>query len=134
MSNSAYQLPTVIVHTVHGTWPFGLWRAIIRRQLEKTPCRTDYWFLDGSDFQFHVTGLVERRVKWVTFRWSGRNSFAARHLAATQLSNHLSTWFRRCPDAEHVIIAHSHGGSVSIAAARQLEERGVLTKRQVVRA
>jgi hypothetical protein len=54
------------------------------------------------------------------FEWSGKNSFVGRESAAEAFADHLRDWFQREPLAEHVIVAHSHGGSVAVAAGRRL--------------
>jgi hypothetical protein len=59
-------------------------------------------------------------LDWVPFEWSGENSFAGRGAAAKK----LILWHERESGAEHVVIAHSHGGSVSLMAARELDLRG----------
>jgi hypothetical protein len=69
-------------------------------------------------------GAAGRDVEWIPFKWSGKNSFEARRLAASALSQHLLDRFKEAPEAEHVIIAHSHGGTVSVAAARALDAKG----------
>ena len=79
-----------------------------------------FWFTILSN----VAADLGRDLEWVSYKWSGKNSFAARAEAANKLVDDLSLSFEREPNAEHVIIAHSHGGSVSLIAARELDVRG----------
>jgi hypothetical protein len=116
-------LPKVVVHAVHGTWPYGL-RAQVLRRRPATDSDDIPWFLAGSSFHSELVGLSGRTIEWVPFEWSGANSFARRHAAAMALSVHCSEWFSRLPESEHIVIAHSHGGSVAISAARNLDAQG----------
>jgi hypothetical protein len=106
----------LIIHSVHGTWPYGLWRQTFGKT-SRVKDKEPPWFEDHSSFQIELATLTGRRFEWVPYRWSGKNSFEARHGAAKALSRHLTGWFDKEPEAEHVVIAHSHGGSVSIEAA-----------------
>jgi hypothetical protein len=129
--NEDNNFPKLIVHTVHGTWPYGLWAHIVRKTPQVTGAEPP-WFSLGSSFQNTVTALCGRNVEWITFKWSGDNSFYERHLAAKALSQHLLDWFEREPQAEHLIIAHSHGGTVSVAAARELDAQGHNTLSRII--
>jgi len=51
------------------------------------------------------------------FRWSGKNSINARYRAALQLRRYLTRNLQNYPDAEHFVIAHSHGGTIALKAA-----------------
>jgi hypothetical protein len=117
-------LPKLIVHAVHGTWPYGFWAHLIGRSPHSAANKELPWFIDGSPFQSAISTLSGRQLQWIPFMWSGTNSFTARRVAATSLVQHLQDWFHREPEAEHVIIAHSHGGSVSVIAARALDAEG----------
>ncbi len=115
----------LVVHAVHGTWPYGILCHIVGAT-PVIPGDSDLpWFLLGSQFQI----AVEKEIKcplaaWVPFRWSGNNSFAARSSAGKALAVHLEDWFRREPECEHVVVAHSHGGSVAVEAVRILDAQG----------
>jgi hypothetical protein len=114
-------VPKLVVHSVHGTWPYGLWAQLFRRTPRNTTGKELPWFLKGSSFHVTVAALAGRPLEWVPFTWNGKNSFKARRLAAKALSQQLNDWFESEPEAEHVVIAHSHGGSISVAAARMLD-------------
>jgi hypothetical protein len=114
----------LVVHSVHGTWPYGLWRQMFRKASRATTNKEPPWFENHSAFQAEVAALTGQHLEWVPYTWSGRNSFEARHLAAKGLSKHLTAWFEKEPEAEHVVIAHSHGGSVSVEAAFILDGQG----------
>ncbi|GGI21266.1 hypothetical protein [Bradyrhizobium guangdongense] len=119
----------LIIHSVHGTWPYGLWRQMFGKTFRVKDKETP-WFEDHSSFQIELATLTGRRFEWVPYRWNGKNSFEARHGAAKALAQHLTGWFDKEPEAEHVVIAHSHGGSVSIEAACILDDqnRNLLSK------
>jgi hypothetical protein len=51
--------PKVVVHTVHGTWPYGLWNQLLRRtgKGKELP-----WFENGSSFHKAVVILSGRNL------------------------------------------------------------------------
>ena len=120
----------VIVHLVHGTWPYGLWtsllhncrilrrlcrcgrKAFIRRRLQER-----LWFQPRSEFRKEVAARAGIPLRFASFRWSGSNSFTARSEASAAFRQHLELWLGREPDACHLVVAHSHGGTVTIGAA-----------------
>src|SRR5581483_3424312 len=65
------------------------------------------------------------------FRWSGWNSVQARSAAAKSLANHIRGVARDYPQHQHVLIGHSHGGSVIFLALQDEEAaanvHGVIT-------
>ena len=125
MDTASPASPLVVVHLVHGTWPYG-WRAGgFRRRLlhglSSNRCRQRllrerFWFQPGSAFRKEVAALTGAGLKFVPFRWSGDNSFRARDAAATRFLQHLRIWHARWPSARHLIVAHSHGGTVAVRA------------------
>jgi hypothetical protein len=117
----AEPIPRLIIHAVHGTWPYGLAAHMTRRIWGRVAPRELPWFINGSAFHLAIADLIDRPLQWAPFEWSGSNSFSARSLAAKELSQHLTNWSEREPEAEHVIVAHSHGGSVSIEAVHILD-------------
>jgi hypothetical protein len=60
-----------------------------------------------------------RHVSWVPFEWSGDNTFAARDRASTQLRKRLEATLT-ANQSPLAIVAHSHGGTVAVAAVAQL--------------
>ena len=93
-----------VVHLVHGTCPHGLLK--LRKPIA--------WFEDGSPFR---TSLQQRsglkgEILFQQFEWSGRNSVRARSRAAKDFALYLHRSIKEseCP---HLIIAHSHGGTIA---------------------
>lgn len=95
----------VVVHLVHGTWPFGPFR---RSSGDKKA-----WFENGSAVRKKIKERVSCKIQFREFRWSGRNSFFARRKAAAEFSNHLDNALKESSETMHLIIAHSHGGTVA---------------------
>lgn len=99
-----------IVTLVHGTIPhigsIRLAKAPTWIAPESSLCRAIDRELGGAQFQI--------------FTWSGRNSHRERLSAGHRLREHLECTGRLHPNAEHTIIAHSHGGNVAIYALRGL--------------
>ncbi len=90
--------PIFVVHLIHGTWaPNAPW-ASPRGCALVTALQTAL----GPNCQFTAPG------------WSGVNSFSARDAAARNLSSHLQVWFQRCPTARHILVGHSHGGTIAL--------------------
>jgi hypothetical protein len=88
----------VQVTLVHGTW-----------------ATRSRWPLAGSPLR---TALENAGAECHEFRWTGRNSHAARTRAAQQLPDHL----RKVKgdtggQAAQAIVAHSHGGNAAVHAA-----------------
>lgn len=73
------------------------------------------WMRDGSELctelRKELQGTVLRR-----FCWSGGNSHAARLQAGDDLAKYLLTVKKDFPEAQHFVIAHSHGGNVALYA------------------
>ena len=89
-----------VITLVHGTWA----RDAAWTKADSTLCR----------------GLL-RTVPPPTlrrFQWSGHNSHRARLRAARDLTGQLRETIAEFPDAEHHLIAHSHGGNVVLYALR----------------
>lgn len=95
-----------VVTLVHGTWGRGIF--FLSEQAS--------WTRDSSSL---CTALRQRLVAGVELRrfaWSGGNSHAARSQAADQLRDFLHDGLMRWPNATHYVIAHSHGGNVTLSA------------------
>jgi pimeloyl-ACP methyl ester carboxylesterase len=112
-------LDPVIVHLVHGTWPFGPFGRLFGAKKA--------WLEDGSPFRKAVESLTDRPLEFRPFQWSGRNSVMARLNASEKLAHDLEELQKDQPSARHVIIAHSHGGTV---AAMALQARPTWDDRQ----
>lgn len=114
---------------VHGTAFFGEKGQWWRRDPGQ-----EFAFCAALDEQMDLMGVPARtwghreELELTEFEWSGENDHQARLRAAVQLATYLndaqSKARRSGIDATFVIIAHSHGGNVALAALRHLD-RGV---------
>lgn len=111
----------MIIYAVHGTWPYGppSWRGRRRRRTDWSSADAP-WFEAGSAFAAAVT--QGRDVSWVPFTWTGFNSFAARDKASTRLCRRLQASLA-ASDLPLAIVAHSHGGTVAVAAVAKLSPK-----------
>jgi hypothetical protein len=98
---------THFVTLVHGTWGRG-----------------SAWTRDGSELRHRIAQTFVEPVEFAVFAWTGRNTTGARYGAAEELRSFLQTLSARFPEATHHIVAHSHGGNVSLYALRDDELRG----------
>lgn len=98
---------SLVITLVHGTFAAGApWtqpESALRRGWPATP---------------------ERPVCFSVFDWSGGNSHLDRVKAAGELAEHLSALTSEQPAAAHLVIAHSHGGNVALAALGQEKLKG----------
>lgn len=102
----------VIVHLVHGTWPRGPFRKSSR------PGKPE-WFEEGSPFREEVASLAHGRFEFRFFPWSGANSYRKRLSASEEFNRYLFKSFEEETGSQHVIVAHSHGGTVVAHALAQ---------------
>jgi hypothetical protein len=116
-------LGDLVIHSVHGTFPYG---ASKQRKLGAQGHNPSLyspgnvpWFLPESDFAKEILNRCPAR--WSAFTWSGKNSFAARREAIDSFYGQLKGSLEEL-NTRHVIIAHSHGGTVVAAALCKLEE------------
>lgn len=139
--------PEVLVHCVHGTHPRGKWQQLLWNAkyafrwllTPGKPCTPAFpvphgnrekrcWFEPDSKFEDAVLkklkdlGSDSCRVRFERFLWSGSNSFRARDCAAQELRRYLAKWHRELPRAKHLILAHSHGGTVAATAVDTTDE------------
>ncbi len=70
------------------------------------------WVSADSEFSKDLLRYIPGRVRIEPFRWPGQNSHEARMRAADELRAHLKRLRKAFPDAEHICIGHSHGGSI----------------------
>lgn len=98
----------VVVHLIHGTWPFGPFR--------KRSGNVKAWFEEGSLVRDGLLPVGNAKPDVRVFQWSGRNSVDARGQAAIAFLRHLESALDERPDTHHVIVAHSHGGTVAAHA------------------
>lgn len=97
------ETPTeVVVTLVHGTW-----------------ARQAPWTSPGSPLCEGIRAAhPDRRVAFIPFPWSGRNTISARYRASVSLAAALEATAAKWPRARHLVVGHSHGGSVALAALR----------------
>lgn len=114
----------VVVHLVHGTWPYGPLRRIPHGARKS-------WFENGSSVRQKIFARIGCPIEVVAFPWSGRNSFAARAEAARSFAAHLRNSLLAYPNARHVVLAHSHGGTVAAHALSMLPHDQLLARKQV---
>lgn len=120
--------PVLWVHLIHGTWA----------NPEKAGSRPT-WFEPGGSLEsaLRAHGHADdwQRVRFADVpSWSGSNSFAARSVAVKNLADYFEgvLFCPRTTFDRHVVVAHSHGGTVAAEALRHLgplaaEFSGLLT-------
>jgi pimeloyl-ACP methyl ester carboxylesterase len=92
------------VHLVHGTWAKGVSGAATA------------WTEQGHPAYTTLRAALPAGTVIETFLWSGRNSISGRRAAASDLNRHLDAALRANPWDAHVVVAHSHGGTVASQA------------------
>jgi len=140
--------PSIVVTLVHGTLLFARWPRLFRIgqyliRLRRSPRREDIeWHKQDSTFWRRLSKAVGEDCHLTEFEWSGANTVwgrlcaagaerdfgdgAARPPAAGTLRAHVACMKRRFPDARQVLIAHSHGGNVCLAALRDRDTRAAV--------
>lgn len=98
------------VHLVHGTWANGLLRS---RQA---------WFDQDSVIYNRLKNCLPSNSEIDAFTWSGKNTIQSRAAAAESFCRHLQESIHRHPYSDHIVVAHSHGGTVAAEALSQLSE------------
>jgi hypothetical protein len=94
------------LHLVHGTWAKGFWGT------------APAWSEAGEPAYQSLLTKLPANTQFESFNWSGRNSIAARTRAANDLREHLRCSLREHPKDCHVLLAHSHGGTIANEAVR----------------
>jgi len=89
------------LHLVHGTWAKGLRRT------------ARAWSEPGEAAYENLRGKLPENSQFESFNWSGRNSMAARTEASNRLQQHLRQSLHEHPNDCHIVLAHSHGGTVA---------------------
>jgi pimeloyl-ACP methyl ester carboxylesterase len=95
---------------VHGTWGRGWWP--LRLLESEAP-----WTNECSP----LCKAIRKRFKNASIErvpWSGGNTFRARANGAKYLARELDALMSRYKDSRHIIVAHSHGGTVAVNALR----------------
>jgi hypothetical protein len=113
----------LVIHAVHGTWPYGILKQwCLKRHGHRDALYVGSeipWFLEQSEFAQNV--LKNHPARWLAFKWSGANSFTARADAISAFREQLAANLQ-IPHTRHIIIAHSHGGTVAAAAVVKSSE------------
>jgi len=104
------QTGSIKVHLVHGTWANGFLRP---RQA---------WFDRGSAIYERLKEQLPPNTEIESFTWSGRNNITSRAIAAESFCQYLQSSIARHPHSDHVIVAHSHGGTVAAGALSRFSE------------
>src|SRR5688572_10380765 len=76
------------------------------------------WVSPGSSLRRNVTRRCGVSVNFHVFRWSGWNTHTSRLKAAARLRQHLIDLGDKFPNVAHFVVAHSHGGTVTLYALR----------------
>ena len=84
-----------------------------------TFARETAWVKSGSALRSALEAEMRGAVDFDVFPWDGRNDHQSRQRAAAELAEQMNRAVRDKPDHRHWIIAHSHGGNIAIAAAKQ---------------
>ena len=136
----------VVVMVVHGTFARGGWQQIKRNwraafarlsgkqpaeaALWKAPAQCHdkrWWFEADSVFEreiINLSGCPKGSIQFDRILWSGRNRFSDRQDAADTLRQALHDSIQAHPDVPHVVLAHSHGGTVAVKALDQRHPGG----------
>jgi hypothetical protein len=140
--------PAVVVTLVHGTVLFARWPRLVGAVRWLLPARRARrpedieWHRPGSAFRRRLRRAIGTRCHLTTFRWSGANSEWVRLCAAGadrdfsdddagapaagSLRAHITRTRERFPRARLVLVAHSHGGNVCLAALRDPHVRAAV--------
>lgn len=105
------QTGSIKVLLVHGTWANGLMRPQQR------------WFDKDSMVYQLLSNHLPPDTEIESFIWSGQNSIASRNTAAESLCQYLQSSVAKNPHADHIIVAHSHGGTIAADALSRLSGR-----------
>jgi hypothetical protein len=87
--------------------------------------RKPFWFEQGSRFHERLDHLLKQYrlpANVGAFEWSGANSVFERYAAAKRLAESINTAHASEPEAMHIVVGHSHGGSVAMLCLRHVNE------------
>jgi len=97
-------IANIRLHLVHGTWSKGLLNE------------NSSWVDPDNICYKNLLNNLPKDVELEAFTWSGRNSFRAREIASEKFITHLTTSIKKHPFDCHIILAHSHGGTIALKA------------------
>jgi hypothetical protein len=105
--------PEIVVHIIHGTWADP-------RRAKARPM----WSEPGGSLEqalrARLSPEANERTKFRSFIWSGKNRFSARTEAMNELRVYLNDALQENPGARHLLLAHSHGGTVAAGALHRM--------------
>src|SRR5436309_148455 len=81
------------------------------------------WYAEGAQFSKAIAATHGQGLSFERFLWSGSNSIAARFRGAVRLADKLVELANEYPETPRFVVAHSHGGSISLAACGLVSER-----------
>jgi hypothetical protein len=99
----------IVVHLVHGT-------VFASTKSRRQAAIDGYWLTRQAEHfatcvaDCFTSATVTKRIEFREFKWTGRNTFAAREEATRRLLTDLSR--QSDPDEKHILVGHSHGGTV----------------------
>ncbi len=74
------------------------------------------WIQQDSPFCSYMREHLPKLTLLETVDWSGANTTEAREEGVMDLSKKLSRSIQENPDAKHVVVGHSHGGTIALNA------------------
>ena len=102
--------PSYLVTLVHGTF-----------------AREAAWTEASSTICAELHTRFSESIEFKRFSWTGSNTHLARREAARRLAADLQNDLNAHPEAEHIVIAHSHGGNIALKALQLLKTKKVRT-------
>lgn len=140
--------PSVVVTLVHGTVLFARWPRLSRigqylaRRRRSRHAKEIAWHRRNSTFWRRLSKAIGEDCHLTEFEWSGANTVWSRLCAAGAdrdftdgearpptpgtLRAHIARMKQTFPDARQVLVAHSHGGNVCLAALRDRDTRAAV--------
>ena len=119
----------IIVTLVHGTILFARWPTVFRllRRIRAALSRgaaKPQWYQRGSPFATALGEALGEECRNIQpFEWSGGNTVWDRLSGSVTLRQHIATIAATHSAAAQVLVGHSHGGSVCLAALGDAETR-----------
>lgn len=97
----AEPIPRYVITLVHGTF-----------------AASASWVKEDSKLCQSIKHALDASIRFERFIWSGHNSHAARLTAGEALGRQLVQHREAYPQSRHFVIAHSHGGMVTLYALK----------------